>query len=129
MNTTHCEFSAEDFTATAVTSSAGRIVHVTGFGLCPTSGWELSLVAANPGVVPHPESLWLELREAAPRRGMPRVLVDTRVEAIIEDTQAREIVIRFGWREPFRVAVVEQVRHGERADAATRRAAASVSVS
>ncbi|GAA1516994.1 hypothetical protein BJ978_001484 [Agromyces terreus] len=125
MNTTHCEFSASDFTATAVSSSAGRIVHVTGFGLCPTSGWELSLVAANPGVVPHPESLWLELRERAPRGRRRRALVDTPVEAIIEGSQATEVVIRFAWREPFSVPVVEVVPNG-RSDAATRRAAASV---
>jgi hypothetical protein len=129
MNTTHCEFSALDFAATAVTSSTGRIVHVSGFGLCPTSGWELSLVAANPGVVPHPDSLWLELRERAPRAGRPRVLVDTSVDAIIEDSQATEIVIRFGWREPFSLPVLEQLAVDGRADAASRRAAASVAVS
>jgi hypothetical protein len=50
----HCDFSAADFRATAIESSAGRLIRVTGSGLCPTSGWELRLVAANPGVVPHP---------------------------------------------------------------------------
>ena len=47
----HCDFSAADFRATAIESSAGRLIRVTGSGLCPTSGWELRLVAANPGVV------------------------------------------------------------------------------
>jgi len=125
MNTTHCDFSAMDFTATALTTSSGRIVRVSGSGLCPTSGWELSFIAANPGIVPHPESLWLELRERAPRKGMTRALVDTAVDAIIEDTQAQEIVIRFPWREPISVPVFEQVPTGNLTDAPRRRATAS----
>ncbi|MGI9822272.1 hypothetical protein [Agromyces sp. Marseille-Q5079] len=129
MNTTHCEFAARDFSATALTTSSGRIVRVSGFGLCPSNGWELSLIAANPGVVPHPGSLWLELRERTPGTDLPRALVDTAVEAIIEDSQAETIVIRFGWREPISIPVVEQVRTGLRADAERRRAAASVAVS
>ncbi|ANJ28155.1 hypothetical protein [Agromyces aureus] len=126
MSDLHCEFSAEDFTATAFTSSSGRVIRVTGFGLCPSAGWELSLVSTNPGVVPHPESLWLELRERAPK-GRGRVLVDTGVEAIIEDDRATEIVVRFSWREPFAIPVVEFDRFGDRvADAARQPAAASV---
>lgn len=127
MSDLHCEFSAEDFTATAFTSSVGRVIRVSGFGLCPSAGWELALVSTNPGVVPHPESLWLELRESVPR-GRGRVLVDTAVEAIIEDERATEIVVRFSWREPFAIPVVEFDRFAEqgRADAAGRPAAASV---
>ncbi|MFF2371538.1 hypothetical protein [Agromyces sp. NPDC058110] len=127
MNGLHCEFSPEDFTATALTNSAGRVIRVSGFGLCPSAGWELALVASNPGVVPHPESLWLELRERVPH-GRGRVLVDTAVEAIIEDQRATEIVVRFSWREPFVIPVLEFDRFTDRrwADAAGRAAAASV---
>ncbi|GAA1938194.1 hypothetical protein [Agromyces allii] len=126
MSDLHCEFSPEDFTATAFTSSVGRVIRVTGFGLCPSAGWELSLVSTNPGVVPHPGSLWLELRERAPK-GRGRVLVDTGVEAIIEDDRATEIVVRFSWREPFAIPVVEFDRFGDavRSDAAAQPAAAS----
>jgi hypothetical protein len=62
-------------------------------------------VAANPGVVPRPETLWLELRESEPRTA-PRVVTETTVEAIIEDSPARAVVIRFGWREGFSIPVV-----------------------
>ena len=126
----HCDFSAADFRATAIESSAGRLIRVTGSGLCPTSGWELRLVAANPGVVPHPETLWLELREFEPRKA-PRVVTETAVEAIVEDSRAREIVIRFGWREGFTIPVVtasmpRSRRSARRAsDAAKGRLAAS----
>ena len=127
----HCDFAASDFRATAIETSDGRLIRVTGSGLCPTSGWELRLVAANPGVVPHPESLWLELRESEPRKA-PRVVTETAVEVMIEDTRAREIVIRFGWREGFTVPVApaaapkgrREVRRGS--DAARGRLAASV---
>lgn len=127
MSDLHCDFSPQDFSATAFTSTTGRVVRVSGFGLCPSAGWELTLVSANPGVVPHPESLWLELREHAPK-GSARVLVDTAVEAIIEDERATEVVVRFTWREPFRIPVVEFDRFAEqgRADAAGQPAAASV---
>lgn len=126
----HCDFSAADFRATAIESSAGRLIRVTGSGLCPTSGWELRLVAANPGVVPHPETLWLELREFEPRKA-PRVVTETTVEAIVEDSHARQIVVRFGWREGFTIPVVAAAlpkgRRGVRrgSDAAQGRLAAS----
>ncbi|MET4158361.1 hypothetical protein [Agromyces sp. PvR057] len=126
MSDLHCDFSPRDFSATAFTSTTGRVIRVTGFGLCPSSGWELALVSTNPGVVPHPESLWLELRERAPK-GSGRVLVDTAVEAIIEDARATEIIVRFSWREPFAIPVVEFDRFavGGGADAARQPAAAS----
>ena len=109
----HCDFSAADFTATAFETSDGRLIRVIGTGRCPTSGWELRLVAANPGIVPHPESLWLELRETPPRSA-PRVRTETTVEAIIENTRAERVVIRFGWREGFSIPVV--TRSAQRAD-------------
>jgi len=101
----HCDFSANDFEAIAIASSEGRLIRVTGSGLCPSNGWELRLVAANPGVVPHPESLWLELREEPSTRG-PRVVTDTDVEVMVEDSHAEEVVIRFRWREGFTIPVL-----------------------
>ncbi|MDR6906307.1 hypothetical protein J2X63_001993 [Agromyces sp. 3263] len=101
----HCDFSADDFEAIAIETSEGRLIRVTGSGLCPSSGWELRLVAANPGVVPHPESLWLELREEPSTRG-PRVVTDTDVEVMVEDSHAQEVRIRFRWREGFTLPVV-----------------------
>lgn len=128
----HCEFSPHDFTATAFTTSDGRLVQVSGSGLCPTAGWELRLVAANSGVVPHPDRLCLELREAPPRIA-PRVRTETAVDVTIEDTRAREVEIRFGWREGFVIPVREPAlsrtarRRGRGAtDAASDRVAASV---
>lgn len=134
----HCDFSAADFSAVAFETSDGRLIRVTGSARCPTTGWQLRLVAANPGIVPHPESLWLELRETPPR-GAPRVLTETAVEAIIEDTRAERVVIRFGWRDGFSIPIITQsgphagrgaMRDGakgtsERADAANDRLAAS----
>ncbi len=129
----HCDFSARDFTATTVETSEGRLVHVIGSGLCPTGGWELRLAAANPGVVPHPGSLWLELRETPPRRRVVRERTRTTVEAIIEDSEVSEIVIRFGWRDPIVVPVRATARRvrgahqgSKRSDAAGRAVAASI---
>jgi hypothetical protein len=130
----HCEFSPSDFSATAIETSDTRIVHVYGSGLCPTGGWELRLAAANPGVVPHPDTLWLELRERQPRRGLrtSTVPTTTTVDAIIEDSRAEQIEIRFGWREGFIVPVrtpagarTARRRARERADAAMLRLPAS----
>jgi hypothetical protein len=130
-NPTHCEFSVHDFRATAIETSSGRLIHVSGSGLCPTAGWELRLVAANSGVVPHPETLTLELRES-PRHGAARVLTKTLIEAIIEDTRAEQVAIRFGWREGFVIPVRTRPparstrrRVDEQADAAPDRVEAS----
>ncbi len=134
-NPNHCEFSVHDFKATAIESSTGRLVHVSGSGLCPTAGWELRLVPANSGVVPNPGTLTLELRES-PRNGAARVLTKTIVEAIIEDTRAEQVAIRFGWREGFVIPVLARPearsirrrvgkRVDKRADAASDRVEAS----
>jgi hypothetical protein len=130
-NPTHCEFSVHDFKATAIETSSGRLIHVSGSGLCPTAGWELRLVPANSGVVPQPETLTLELRES-PRHGAARVLTKTLVEAIIEETRAEQVAIRFGWREGFVIPVRTRARarasrrHPDgRADAASDRVEAS----
>ena len=127
----HCEFSPHDFTATAIETSDGRLIHVSGSGLCPTAGWELHLVAANSGVVPHPEMLSLEVRES-PKHGAPRVRTKAIAEAFIEDTRAEEVAIRFGWRDGFVIPVRTQTgpragrrRMGKRADAASGRLEAS----
>ncbi|WP_448811312.1 hypothetical protein [Agromyces bauzanensis] len=128
----HCDFSPRDFTATAFETSDGRLVQVSGSGLCPTAGWELRLVAANSGVVPHPERLCLELREVPPRVAS-RVRTETAVDVTIEDTRAREVEIRFGWREGFVIPVREAAfpRNARRrargaTDAAPGRVAASI---
>ncbi|WP_394553254.1 hypothetical protein ACDF64_02640 [Agromyces sp. MMS24-JH15] len=103
----HCEFSADDFRASASIEDGVRTIRVTGGGLCPSAGWSLALTAANPGVVPHPESLWLQLAETPPEDASARVLTDTDVETVVEDDAALEVVIRFGWREPITVPVIE----------------------
>jgi hypothetical protein len=127
----HCEFSPHDFTATAIETSDGRLIHVSGSGLCPTAGWELHLVAANSGVVPRPEMLSLEVRES-PKHDAPRVRTKAIAEAFIEDTHAEEVAIRFGWRDGFVIPVRAQTgpragrrRLGKRADAASGRLEAS----
>ncbi|WP_022892573.1 hypothetical protein [Agromyces subbeticus] len=105
----HCEFSAADFRAIVIETPSIRLIHVSGSGLCASPGWKLELVAANPGVVPHPESLWLEIRETPPRTDGPHRPAETAVEAIIEDARAQEVVIRFRWREGFILPLRERV--------------------
>jgi hypothetical protein len=100
----HCEYSAHDFTATAIETSDGRIIHVSGSGRCPTTSWELRLVPANDGVVPHPELIRLELRELPPHGATPQ-RTTTAVDAIIEDLHAVQVEIRFGWRDGFVIPV------------------------
>ncbi|QEO14870.1 hypothetical protein FLP10_10950 [Agromyces intestinalis] len=107
-----CEFSAVDFTATASTSCGVRIIRVAGAGLCPTAGWSLALVAANPGIVPHPDQLWLELRETPPSDAAASVLSDVDVETLIEDSSAHEVLIRFAHRAPITVPVMEAAQVG-----------------
>ena len=114
----HCDFSALQFRAIAIETSGGRLIRVSGSGLCPTGGWQLRLVAANPGVVPHPDSLWLELREDAPSSAA-RVVTETEVEVLVEDSRADEVQIRFGWREGFTIPVVATVMR--RGDTGTHR--------
>jgi len=109
MNGQHCAFTAAAFQATVIDTIDTRLIHVRGQGLCPTSGWHLELVAANPGIVPHPESLWLEVREVAPANPRARVLTETSVEAMIEDAHAKEVVIRFPWRDGFVLPLGERV--------------------
>ncbi|QAY72953.1 hypothetical protein ET445_05950 [Agromyces protaetiae] len=106
-NTLHCEFHDSGFRATAIRSCGSRLIRVAGAGLAPSAGWSLELTAANPGVVAHPESLWLGLTEHAPADGRARVRTAVPVEAIIEDSDATEIVVRFGWRDPITVPVIE----------------------
>ncbi|GAA4373140.1 hypothetical protein GCM10023152_14850 [Agromyces bauzanensis] len=127
----HCDFSPHDFAAVAIRTSDGRLVQVTGAGLCPTAGWELRLVAGGPGFRSQPERLLLELRESPPRPA-PRVLTETTVDVTVEDTRAEEVEIRFGWREGFVIPVREAaLRRGprgamrRRTDAAPDRIAAS----
>lgn len=116
MNGPHCEYTAASFEATVIDTIDTRLIHVTGEGLCPTTGWRLELVAANPGVVPHPETLWLEVREVPPTHPRARVLSETRVEAMIEDAHAEEVLIRFRWREGFVLPLHARARstRGER---------------
>lgn len=109
MDGQHCAFTAAAFEAIVIDTIDTRLIHVKGRGLCPTSGWRLELVAANPGIVPHPESLWLEVREITPTNPRARVLTDTTVEAMIEDAHAKEVVIRFPWREGFVLPLRERV--------------------
>lgn len=127
----HCDFSPHDFTAVAIQTSDGRLVQVTGSGLCPTAGWELRLTAAGSGVRSQPGRLRLELRESPPRAA-PRVATETTVDVTIEDTRAEEVEVVFGWREgfviPVRAATHRRGPRGAmrgRADAAPGRVAAS----
>jgi hypothetical protein len=114
----HCDFSALQFRAIAIETSGGRLIRVSGSGLCPSGGWQLRLVAANPGIVPHPDSLWLELREDAPSHAA-RVVTETQVEVLVEDSRADEVQIRFGWREGFTIPVAPAVMR--RGDTGARR--------
>ncbi|MFC9558075.1 hypothetical protein [Agromyces sp. NPDC056965] len=110
----HCEYSAADFEAIVIETTDTRLILVSGYGLCASPGWTIELVAANPGVVPHPESLWLELRETPPTGDRPPVLTETNVEAMIEDAHAQQVVIRFRWRDGFVLPLRERVAAARR---------------
>ncbi|MCD2441378.1 hypothetical protein LQ757_03700 [Agromyces sp. SYSU K20354] len=98
MTENHCEVSRADFDATVVETSDARIVRVMGRGVCPTPGWRVELVAAA-GVEHRPETIVLELRETPPSPSRPAVRSRVSFEAMIEGPRAREVVVRFGWRE------------------------------
>ncbi|GAA2444105.1 hypothetical protein [Agromyces soli] len=102
-----CDYRAVRFRATAVRSCGSRLIRIVGSGLCPSPGWTLALVPVNGGVVPHPDSLWLAVRETPPDDAVLRADTVTQVEAIVEDSAATEIVIQLPGREPLAVAVAE----------------------
>jgi hypothetical protein len=103
---THCDYSPDDFDATAITSGGIRVIQVTGSAKTRGTGWRLDFAPVNCGVVPEPERVCLTIRETPPRRA-GRYWGRASVEAMIEDAHATEIVIHFGWRPPIRVSVRE----------------------
>lgn len=102
-----CDYRAARFRATAIRSCGARLIRVIGVGLCPSAGWRLEFVPANGGIVPHPDRLWLAVRETPPDDSALRAEVPTEVEAIIEDCEATEIVIVFAGRDPVTVPVLD----------------------
>ena len=103
---TQCEYSPDDFDATAITSGGIRVIQVTGAATTRGAGWRLDFAPVNCGVGPDPERVCLTIRETPPRRA-GRYRAQASIEAMIEDAHATEIVIHFGWRPPIRVAVRE----------------------
>jgi hypothetical protein len=109
MTEIHCEVTPADFDATVVETSDARIVRVTGRGICPTPGWRLDFVAAGVGAAHRPETILLELRETPPSEPRPATRSRVTFEAMIEGPRAREVFIRFKWREGFRLPLRERV--------------------
>ena len=109
-----CDYRDTRFRATAVHSYGSRLIRIVGVGLCPSPGWTLEFVPANGGIVPHPERLWLAVRETPPDDGVLRREVETHVEAIVEDSAALEIVIVLPGREPIVVPVHDAAVPGAR---------------
>jgi hypothetical protein len=103
---THCDYSPDDFDATAITSGGIRVIQVTGSAKTRGTGWRLDFAPINCGVVPDPQRVCLTIRETPPRRAA-RFWAQAGVEAMIEDAHATEIVIHFDWRPPIRVPVRE----------------------
>lgn len=66
---TDCEWSAE-----ARHEHGQRILTVRGTCVCPQGGYELSLEADNPGIVPQPEVVALRLVELEPDFGTGEVV-------------------------------------------------------
>jgi len=64
-----CDCSEDAFRAQATGSGEARTLTVDGECSCPTTGYTLSLEPTNPGIVPHPEDVVLELVETAPQIG------------------------------------------------------------
>ena len=106
----HCEYDPDEFQAIVIETVDARLLRVTGRAVSPTSGWTVGFAAANPGIVPHPDSLWLEIREQTPRDARDGAPAEVDFEAIIEDSRAQEVVIRFRWREGFILPVRERER-------------------
>jgi len=103
---THCEFSAADFDATAITAGGVRVIQVTGSARSRGAGWRLDFVPANGGVVPDRERIHLSIRETAPRRA-GRFWAGASIETMIEDSQATSVVVHFGWRPSIVIPVRE----------------------
>ncbi|GAA1758328.1 hypothetical protein [Agromyces humatus] len=110
MTEIHCEVSPADFDATVVETSDARIVRVMGRGVCPTPGWRVELVAAAGGVDHRPETIVLELRETPPRESRSATRSRVSFEAMIEGPRAREVVVRFAWREGITLPLRGRVR-------------------
>ena len=108
---THCDFSAADFDATAITAGGVRVIQVTGSARCRGAGWRLDFVPANGGVVPDRERIHLSIRETPPRRA-GRFWAQASIETMIEDAQATVIVVHFGWRPSIVIPVRETSANG-----------------
>jgi hypothetical protein len=87
-----CDCSPDGFTAIATQEGSARMLRVAGECTCPQSGYTLTLAWANPGIVPHPEEVVLELRAMPPATGAD-VLTPTRVQFDAEIGEAAERVV------------------------------------
>ena len=103
---THCDYSADDFDATAITAGGVRIIQVTGSARCRGNGWQLDFAPGGPGTAQDAGHLCLSIRETPPRR-VGRYWSQANIEAMIEDSQATEVVIHFGWRPSIVIRVRE----------------------
>lgn len=102
-----CEVTPGDVVATASRTGALRLVRVRIVATCPSPGWRLQLRLANSGIVPDPSTLCLELVALPPTVRSSRAIMRTETEAIVEDATATQVNVRFGWRDPITVPVVE----------------------
>jgi hypothetical protein len=64
-----CTCTSEDFSATATRTDGKRTLRVEGRCECPRTGYRLRLQPYNPGTVPQPDEVVLELVEESPDFG------------------------------------------------------------
>jgi hypothetical protein len=69
MSELKCDWSTENFSATAVYTGENRLIRVQGTGTCPTTDYSVSLEATNPGFNPERPRIYLALVETAPEVG------------------------------------------------------------
>lgn len=92
-----CDWSIDDFTATAIRADDKRLVRVQGTGTCPTTGYEVTVTETTPGIVPTPQRIYLRLVERAPEVGgdaLTPVSIDETFE--ISDDVTEIEIRRFG---------------------------------
>lgn len=94
MSDDQCTCDGSEFSASAIYTGENRLVRVVGVCGCPTPGFNMTLqkYRGNPGPVPHPEVLALELNEKAPSDVVSAVVTSVGIDEVFDVTGEVSVV-------------------------------------
>jgi hypothetical protein len=107
----NCTCSEADFTATAVYTGENRLIMIEGSCECPTEGYGIEVISADsdPGIVPRPDLLRLQIRELPPHDIVAQVITHPTVSTTFDAEQGIQRVSFdvCGQYEAFTTQVIE----------------------